>query len=85
MGKCVPLKLIIILFYAHWETKGGLYQNLSINATAIPQLAYACDRPRYFFALHGWQRRQKRNATVNAFGAPIRPRHLVPTQQEVVT
>ncbi|SCN46815.1 hypothetical protein BAZMOX_507659_0 [methanotrophic endosymbiont of Bathymodiolus azoricus (Menez Gwen)] len=34
----------MILFYAHWETKGGLYQNLSINATGIPQLAYACDR-----------------------------------------
>jgi transposase-like protein len=33
----VPLKLIIILFYAHWETKGGLYQNLSINATEIPR------------------------------------------------
>ncbi|SCN46794.1 hypothetical protein BAZMOX_292994_1 [methanotrophic endosymbiont of Bathymodiolus azoricus (Menez Gwen)] len=32
------------LFYAHWEIKGGLYQNLPINATAIPQLAYACDR-----------------------------------------
>jgi hypothetical protein len=28
-------------------TKGGLYQNLSINATEIPQLAYACDRTRY--------------------------------------
>jgi len=29
--------------------------------------------------------RQKLNATVNAFGAPIRPRHLVPTQQGVGT
>ena len=26
-------------------------------------------------------KRQKLNATANAFGAPIRPRHLVPTQQ----
>jgi hypothetical protein len=34
LGKCVPLKLIMILFYAHWEIKGGLYQNLSINAYA---------------------------------------------------
>ncbi|SCN47683.1 hypothetical protein BAZMOX_179926_0 [methanotrophic endosymbiont of Bathymodiolus azoricus (Menez Gwen)] len=34
----------MILFYAHWEIKGGLYQNLPINATEIPQLAYACDR-----------------------------------------
>jgi hypothetical protein len=24
--------------------KGGLYQNSPINATEIPQLAYACDR-----------------------------------------
>jgi len=31
-------------FYAHWEIKGGLYQNLPINATEILQLAYACDR-----------------------------------------
>ena len=30
-------------------------------------------------------KRQKLNATVNAFGAPIRPRHLVPTQQGVGT
>ena len=30
-------------------------------------------------------KRQKLNATANAFGAPIRPRHLVPTQQEVGT
>jgi len=44
LGKYVPLKLIMILFYAHWEIKGGLYQNLPINATEIPQLAYACDR-----------------------------------------
>jgi MFS superfamily sulfate permease-like transporter len=29
--------LIMILFYAHWEIKGGLYQNLPINATEIPQ------------------------------------------------
>jgi len=42
----VPLKLIMILFYAHWEIKGGLYQNLPINATEIPQLAYACDRTK---------------------------------------
>jgi hypothetical protein len=28
-------------------------------------------------------KRQKLNATANAFGAPIRPRHLVPTQQGV--
>jgi hypothetical protein len=28
---------------------------------------------------------QKLNATANAFGAPIRPRHLVPTQQGVET
>jgi hypothetical protein len=35
------LKLIMILFYAHWEIKGGLYQNLPINATEIPQLAYS--------------------------------------------
>ena len=40
----MPLKLIMILFYAHWEIKGGLYQNLPINATEIPQLTYACDR-----------------------------------------
>jgi len=26
------------------ENKGGLYQNLPINATEIPQLACACDR-----------------------------------------
>jgi putative transposase len=26
------------------RSKGGLYQNLPINATEIPQLAYACDR-----------------------------------------
>ncbi len=30
-------------------------------------------------------KRQKLNATANAFGAPIRPRHLVPTQQGVGT
>jgi hypothetical protein len=30
-------------------------------------------------------KRQKLNATANAFGAPIRPRHLVPTQQWVGT
>ena len=30
-------------------------------------------------------KRQKLNATVNAFGAPIRPRHLAPTQQGVGT
>jgi hypothetical protein len=33
--------------YAHWEIKGGLYQNLPINATEIPQLAYACDRTSF--------------------------------------
>jgi len=37
----------MILFYAHWEIKGGLYQNLPINATEIPQLAYACDRTEH--------------------------------------
>ncbi|GFO73850.1 hypothetical protein BPLS_P0152 [Bathymodiolus platifrons methanotrophic gill symbiont] len=30
-------------------------------------------------------KRQKLNATANAFGAPIRPRHHVPTQQGVGT
>ena len=30
-------------------------------------------------------KRQKLNATANAFGAPIRPRHLVPTPQGVGT
>jgi hypothetical protein len=30
-------------------------------------------------------KQQKLNATANAFGAPIRPRHLVPTQQGVGT
>jgi len=30
-------------------------------------------------------KRQKLNATVHSFGAPIRPRHLVPTQQGVGT
>ena len=29
------------------ENKGGLYQNLPISATEIPQLAYACDRTDY--------------------------------------
>jgi transposase-like protein len=33
LGKCVPLKLIMILFYAHWEIRGELSQNLPINAT----------------------------------------------------
>jgi hypothetical protein len=30
-------------------------------------------------------KQQKLNATANAFGAPIRPRHLVPNQQGVGT
>jgi hypothetical protein len=30
-------------------------------------------------------KQQKLNATANAFGVPIRPRHLVPTQQGVGT
>jgi hypothetical protein len=30
-------------------------------------------------------KQQKLNATANAFGAPIRPRHLVPTQQGIGT
>ena len=77
MGKCVPLKLIIILFYAHWETKGGLYQNLPINATEIPQLAFGCDRTCPFKADHdlilctlGKKAELSQNLPGNATGAP---------------
>jgi IS4 transposase len=38
LGKCVPLKLIMILFYAHWEIRGnylriysGMRQNLKFS------------------------------------------------------
>jgi hypothetical protein len=37
------------------------------------------------FGLPTQSKRQNLNATANAFGAPIRPRHLVPTQQGVGT
>jgi hypothetical protein len=50
-----------------------------LNQRGVAIFAKAC------FGHPSPSKRQKLNATANAFGAPIRPRHLVPTQQGVGT